>query len=190
VQAALRLTPQDEVQSFARAVEGRVTALARAHTLLADGAWEGAELRDLVTGELRPFLAPAPDGPAPRAAIEGPPALLGPQAAQAVSMAVHELATNATKYGALSAAGGRVEVSWTIGPRAGLLRIAWRERGGPPIAAPPERRGFGSRLLEATVQDQLGGTVRRRWDGAGLACEIELPLDRALAGTATDAAAG
>ncbi|MBD0274198.1 MAG: PAS-domain containing protein, partial [Acetobacteraceae bacterium] len=183
VQAALRLTPKDDAESFAQAVGGRVSALARAHTLLAKGQWSGAELRDLVWGELAPFLGSAADKRAqPRAGLDGPDVTLVPGAAQAISMALHELATNATKHGALSTQEGRVSVFWEVGGDAGLLRLLWTEAGGPPVTAPPTRRGFGSRLLEATLKDQLGGKLTREWRPGGLVCAIELPVSRALAG--------
>ena len=181
VQAALRLTPRGDAEAYARAVEGRVMALARAHTLLAAGRWTGAGLRALLEAELAPFLsAPAGDGDAaPRAELRGPDVLLPPAAAQALSMALHELATNATKHGALSSAGGRVAVSWRVTEGGRTLRLRWAEAGGPPVAGAPERRGFGSRVVEATLRGQLGGTVRKLWEPDGLICEIAVPLGRA-----------
>ena len=168
VQAALRLTPKDDAETYARAVGGRVGALARAHTLLAKGQWSGAELRDLAWGELAPFLGSAADKrQQPRAALDGPDVTLVPGAAQAISMALHELATNATKHGALSTPEGRVSVFWEAEDGAGLLRVLWVELGGPPVSAPPTRRGFGSRLLEATLKDQLGGKLLRDWRPGG-----------------------
>jgi two-component sensor histidine kinase len=94
-------------------------------------------------------------------------------------MAIHELATNAVKYGALSAPGGRVLVGWTLedGP-AGTLRLRWAEEGGPPIEAAPARRGFGTRVLDGTVRVQLGGTVTLSWKVSGLVCDVQLPLGR------------
>ncbi len=103
-------------------------------------------------------------------------------------MALHELATNAVKHGALSVPGGRVSLSWSADEdAAGLMRLCWRETGGPPVAAPPTRRGFGSRVLEATLRVQLGGAVTRGWDASGLVCEAALPLSRVLAGSAAGA---
>jgi two-component sensor histidine kinase len=93
------------------------------------------------------------------------------------------LATNAAKHGALSVPGGAVEVRWTAGGRAsedGLLRLRWRETGGPPVAGPPEYRGFGTRVVEATVRGQLGGTVERRWEPWGLMVEVAIPLARVV----------
>jgi two-component sensor histidine kinase len=178
VQAALRLTPKDDPSAYARAVEGRVAALARAHTLLARAQWTGADLRAMAEGELAPFLdtgASAP-GAGPRAELDGPPLALKPGAAQALSMALHELATNATKHGALSASGGRVSLSWRVDRASGELRLRWVERGGPRVSAPPARRGFGSRVLDGTVRGQLGGAVSRAWEPAGLVCEVGVPL--------------
>lgn len=177
VQTMLRLTRAEDVQAFARAVEGRVAALARAQTLLAEERWDGADLRALLGGELAPFLGEA------RVELDGPALILPPAAAQAVAMAVHELATNATKHGALSAAGGRVDVAWRV-IEVGwqpTLELCWREEGGPPIAGPPERRGFGARVLEGTVRQQLGGTVTLHWQPSGLICEMRVPLRRRAA---------
>jgi PAS domain S-box-containing protein len=191
VQAALRLTPKEDPESYARAVEGRVAALARAHTLLAEGRWEGAGLRELIEGELGVFLPArkpehdASGGAGGSAAVVGPVVRLRPGAAQAISMAVHELATNATKHGALGVPGGTVSVSWQVHQRAGFFRLRWEERGGPLVSRPPTRWGFGSRVIEATVKDQLGGRVERFWDSGGLICECDVPLARALAGRAT-----
>ena len=180
VQAALRLTPKEDAARYAQAVEGRVNNLARVHNLLAEGRWTGARLRQLAEGELAPFL-PAREGAAgraPRVVLDGPSVLLGPSAAQAIAMALHELATNATKHGALSAPGGVVRLAWLLDHPAGLLRIRWTETGGPVIAGPPERRGFGSRVVEGTIRDQLGGAVRRDWTPSGLDCALDVPLSR------------
>jgi PAS domain S-box-containing protein len=173
VQTMLRLTRADDVPSFARAVEGRVAALARAQTLLAEERWNGAALHAMLRGELAPFLA------GQRAELDGPPTALPPGTAQPLAMAVHELATNAAKHGALSVPEGRVSVSWWLeGGAAGMLRLRWSEAGGPPVAGPPTRRGFGSRVLEGTVRRQLGGAVTLSWGTAGLVCELEVPFGR------------
>jgi PAS domain S-box-containing protein len=184
VQAALRLTPMDNAREYVRAVEGRVAALARAHSMLAEERWEGAPLRALVEAELVPFLS-GPGGAdttaAPNVEADGPPVTLAPTAAQALATALHELATNATKHGALSAPQGRVAVSWWVDWEAGLLRLRWAESRGPPVAGPPARRGLGSRVLDATIRGQLGGAVERRWERTGLVCELAMPLTRVLA---------
>jgi two-component sensor histidine kinase len=116
--------------------------------------------------------------------LDGPPVRLGPAAAQALSMALHELATNAIKYGALSNEKGRLTLSWTVDRTAEILRLEWAEMGGPPLAGPPTRAGFGTRVLKATLCDQLGGTADRFWNLQGLTCRITLPLGRACSQTA------
>ncbi|WP_052214427.1 PAS domain S-box protein [Belnapia sp. F-4-1] len=177
VQAALRLTPKEDPASYMRAVEGRVAALARAQTLLARGRWTGAELRTLLEDELAPFLAEGAG--APRARLDGPPVLLWPAATQALSMAVHELATNAVKHGALGRSGGTVTVQWRVElepPGPPLLRLEWRESGGPPVPGSPSRRGFGTRVLDGTVRAQLGGKVRQGWSAEGIRVEMDIPL--------------
>ncbi|MGG5819631.1 HWE histidine kinase domain-containing protein [Falsiroseomonas sp. HW251] len=179
VLAALRLTPVKDPRAYAAAVEGRVAALARAHTLLTETRWAGAGLRDLVCGELKPFLAAGSATEGPRAQVDGPHVMLAPQAAQPLSMALHELATNAVKHGALSVTAGRVQVSWALAE--GMLRLRWAERGGPTVAHPPSRSGFGSRVLRGTVKEQLGGTLELAWPSSGLVCDIGLPVARVLA---------
>lgn len=184
VQAVLRLTTAGDVPGFVRVVEGRIGALTRAQTLLADEGWSGVDLRALLQGELAPFLGSAGLGTAgvgPVAVLDGPPVALPAGSAQPLAMALHELATNAVKYGALSNPAGRVAVSWYLEPQPGLaaiplLRLRWAEAGGPPVAGPPGRRGFGSRVLDATLRRQLGGGMSQVWEASGLICQIEVPL--------------
>jgi PAS domain S-box-containing protein len=182
VQAAVRLTPRDDPAAYARAVEGRVIALARAHEVLAAARWSGADLGALARAELAAFLPGWEQGTSdgPGAEISGPPVTLSPAAGQALAMTLHELATNATKHGALSVAGGQVRLAWVVDGAADLLRLRWSEHGGPSVEGPPSRRGFGSRLIESTIQIQLGGLLRRTWEPDGLVCEAEVPLSRAL----------
>ncbi|MES2710747.1 MAG: PAS domain-containing protein [Pseudomonadota bacterium] len=180
VQAAVRLTPRENNAAYAQSIEGRVNALARAHTLLAEGSWTGADLMTLTRGELAPFLLPASSVEVPVVVIDGPPVQVSSAAAQGLSMALHELATNATKHGALSITSGRLSVSWSVDHAAGLLLLRWEEHCGPPVTAPPLRRGFGTRLLEGTIKNQLGGTIACHWEGAGLVCEMTIPLKRAV----------
>ncbi|MDP3414392.1 PAS domain-containing protein [Falsiroseomonas sp.] len=171
VQAALRLTRAADLPSYIRAIEGRVAALARTQTLLAENQWDGARLDALLRGEIAAF---ADDG---RVALEGPAVALRPALAQALAMAIHELATNAVKHGALSTLAGRVRVAWQVaGGPPGRLHLSWCEVDGPPLPGPPARRGFGSRVLEATLCRQLGGTVDVDWQPGGLVCRIEVPL--------------
>jgi PAS domain S-box-containing protein len=183
VQSVVQLTESRDPVAFKRAVLGRISALSRAQTLLADESWSGADLRTLLMGELEPFLGDR------EIEVEGPPAVLPPGAAQPMAMAFHELATNAVKYGALSIREGRLSVVWRLVPGPDgfpLLRFRWAEAGGPPIAAAPERRGFGSRVLDGTLRRQLGGSMVQRWEPSGLVCTIEVPLTPVV----QDAAAG
>ncbi len=190
VLAALRLTPAEDPRAYAEAVEGRVAALARAHTLLAERRWAGADLADLVRGELRPFLAPASGSAGPGARVQGPPVMLAAQATQPLSMALHELATNAVKHGALSVPTGRVAVTWDTDAETATLRLHWAETGGPAIPGLPQRRGFGTRVMRGTIVDQLGGRHDCRWPASGLACDIILPATRVLADAAGLAGGG
>ena len=183
VQSVLRLTKADDPRGYARAVEGRIAALARAHNLLARNTWAGAGLRAILSQELAPYLA-SNDGAAPRgrALLDGQPVTLAPGAAQPLSMALHELTTNAAKHGALSVPAGRVVVAWWVEPAGGALRLRWTERGGPEVAGRPARRGFGSRVLEGTMCSQLGGSTRTLWEPEGLVCEMHLPARHVASG--------
>ncbi|WP_159348669.1 PAS domain S-box protein [Roseomonas harenae] len=184
----VRLTRAEDPRRFAEAVEGRIAALAHAHSLLAEEGWQGAELRAVIQAELAPFLA------AGRADLRGEQAWLSAESVQPFSMVLHELATNAAKYGALSAPGGKVMVSWNLAPASGMLDLHWVESGGPPILSPPQRRGFGSKLIEATTRSQLGGEVRLHWEASGLHCDLTLAATclqpRSAAGTPKPEAAG
>jgi PAS domain S-box-containing protein len=187
VQSVVRLTPREEPQAFAAAVEARVATLARAHSLLAEGGWHGADLRAAAERALAPFT-PGPGRGAVK--LSGPPIPLTPAAVQPIAMVLHELATNAAKYGALSVASGTVTVEWqaTRDSGVGQLRVLWTEADGPTVPNIPARRSFGSRLIDATVRGQLGGEVMRRWHPTGLVCIITLPLDRAVVSSGDPAA--
>lgn len=178
VQAALRLTKASSLPDYIATMEGRVSALARAQTLLARDSWAGADLRTLLDGELAPFL-----GTGQRALLDGPAVVLPAHTAQPLAMTLHELATNAVKYGSLSSEGGHVAVTWMMEetPAGAALRLRWAEAGGPPILHPPHRAGFGSGVLEGTIRGQLGGSVSLDWEGAGLVCGIVIPLRREVA---------
>jgi two-component sensor histidine kinase len=175
VQAALRLTRADDMPTFIRAIEGRVAALARAQVLLAADRWSSADLHALLGGDLVTFLNEGGSGP--WVDLQGPVVALPPGAAQPLAIAVHELATNALKYGALSVPAGRVTIAWEMTGVAGdMLHVTWTEMGGPPVMNVPTKRGFGSRVLNGTLRQQLGGAVSLDWKESGLVCEIELPL--------------
>jgi PAS domain S-box-containing protein len=153
-------------------LENRLLAVASAHDVLTRKKWEGGALDDVVSGALVPF-----GGRGGRFQVSGPPLLLCPRAALALAMGLHELATNAIKHGALSVASGRVEINWDILSGDVLsLRLSWTERGGPPVS-PPTRRGFGIRLLERTLAQDLGGSAQISFDALeGITCLIEAPL--------------
>jgi two-component sensor histidine kinase len=153
-----------------RLIEGRIDALAKVHTLFVKSRWKGAELRCLVTQELLPYGGKTEA----RVRIDGPAVMLEPYSAQAIAISLHELATNAAKYGALSAATGHVEIAWSL-MADGRLSLHWIESGGPSVT-PPTHRGFGTRIMENIIGCQLGGQVRFDWRDQGLACEISLPI--------------
>ena len=156
-----------------------MAALARAHSLLAEGGWYGADLRAVAERALSPH-APTPSGGTVR--LDGPPVPLASAAVQPLAMVLHELATNAAKYGALSVPGGTIALTWRTTKDGGgsRLHLQWTEADGVPIPRTPTRRGFGTRLIEATVRGQLGGDVIRLWRPTGLVCEISIPLARAV----------
>jgi PAS domain S-box-containing protein len=155
--------------------EARLMALARAHNILTEENWGGAAL-DRIVADATEHL-----GGAARFETAGETVRVTPRAALALTLALHELGTNAAKYGALSVEAGRVRIRWHRGEES--LRLEWKELGGPPVAA-PARRGFGSRLIEQGLGPDLGGAARLDFDPDGLRCTIEAPL------AAIEAAAG
>ncbi|MBI0537094.1 hypothetical protein D9599_16095 [Roseomonas sp. KE2513] len=169
VKAALRLTPGND-PVYRAAIEGRVDALARAQSLLAETNWAGTRLRAVLESTLAPFLG---QGAAPHAVLEGPEVVIPGSVVQALTMALHELATNATKYGALSSASGVLRVSWQ--QDGNTLRLRWEEAGGPAVSA-PARKGFGSRVVDNTLGNQLGGFVQWEWAAEGLIVEMGIPF--------------
>jgi two-component sensor histidine kinase len=133
--------------------EGRLRALAEAHNLLSTEKWQGSDLQDVIARVLQPYLINNPQ----RVRMFGPSVPLSPRLAVVLSMILHEIATNAAKYGALSGDGGTVTLDWEVFEEKGRkLRLIWTEAGGPPVTAPVQR-GFGSRLIERSARDQLGG---------------------------------
>jgi PAS domain S-box-containing protein len=170
VQATVHLTQADTVHDLKAAIEGRIRALANAHGLLAQSRWAGADLHRLVTEELSPYC----QDHELRARVTGPSQILKPDTAQSIAMMLHELTTNAVKYGALSAPAGTVRVEWSLAAD-GRLVIRWSEAGGPAIK-PPKRQGFGMRAIEKLARGELRGEVGFDWRGEGLACEIALSV--------------
>jgi len=153
------------------AFEGRLVALAAAHNLLTQASWASASLEQLAADALQVGGANQQ-----RISFSGPRVLLQPKEALAIAMTLHELCTNAVKYGALSNDTGRIAVRWTrVETPRPRLKLVWREEDGP-IVAPPTQRGFGSRLVERTLAQDLDGEVRLDFRPEGLVCTIEAPL--------------
>lgn len=171
VQGAVALSQASGPEELRQVITGRVHALARAHQLLSEARWAGADLRRLLSEELEPFTL---GDHGERVRIQGPDLALQPLAAQSVAMVIHELATNAAKHGALSCDGGRVRVNWSIGPDR-RLRLLWTEQGGPRVR-PPSRRGFGTSVIQRALGGALQGETRLDWRPQGLVCALELPV--------------
>ena len=185
VQSVLHLSKADTIGEFTQAVSGRIQALSRAHTLLSESRWQGVELGRIVDEEIVPFRGTdgaqnggAQNGGTQTARIqaEGPVVSLPPSTAQSLAVALHELTTNAAKYGALSQPGGQVALRWAVGPEG--LTMQWSEQGGPAVAAAPLRRGFGTRVITASVEHQLGGKARFDWRPEGLTVELTIPREQ------------
>ena len=172
-QAVLRLTRADTLPDFVAAVEGRIRALARVHTQVAENRWDGAELGELAASALESF-----GGEEGQTLMEGPRVWVSPAAAQVIAILLHELATNAAKHGALSTQGGSVELRWSL-DGSGDLRLSWAERNGPPVVT-PSRRSFGTQVIERNIPDQLGGTAVVAWTPTGLRCEFTVPAENVL----------
>jgi signal transduction histidine kinase/CheY-like chemotaxis protein len=156
-----------------RAFEARLIALSKGHDVLTRENWQGAALHEVVAEALAAYVG---DPHNSRVEIAGPEIRVRPKTALAISMALHELATNAVKHGALSSQTGRVRLTWTIEGAPRMLKLRWAETGGPPVVA-PRKRGFGSRLIELGLAQDLGGRVRLDFAPRGVSCAIEAPLD-------------
>jgi PAS domain S-box-containing protein len=168
VQSIVRLTQAKSKESYVAAVEGRIAALSRAHVLLSESRWEGADLGQILEEELAPYRG----GEIERIIASGPSIFLQPATAQIVALAVHELATNGAKYGALSSAAGRVTLTWRAD--RGRLTLRWLEVGGPPVR-PPSSQGYGTKVISASVERQLGGSVTFDWRAEGLCFTLSIP---------------
>jgi two-component sensor histidine kinase/DNA-binding response OmpR family regulator len=166
IQSIIRLTRAKSVDEYVAAIEGRIKALARAHTLLSDSRWNGADLATLVGEELAPYRT------GDKVTIGGPDISLEPSTAQGLALALHELATNAAKHGALSSETGRIGLAWQLRPDA--LVLNWTESGGPPIA-PPVTKSFGLRVIRASIEQQLEGETAFDWNPKGLRCNLSIP---------------
>lgn len=164
----------DTLDDFADALDGRIRALSATHDLLTRSDWGATPLCDVVAAELSPYSGAHGEGEASAVEACGPPVELAPNDALSLGLAIHELATNAAKYGALSTQAGRVRVAWS---KAGdkLARIDWKESGGPEVTAEP-KRGFGTDLIEKIVAHELRHPVDLRFDPAGVTCSLLVPV--------------
>ncbi|AMN45327.1 two-component response regulator [Rhodoplanes sp. Z2-YC6860] len=174
VQSIVRLTRAPTIEEFTTAVEGRIRSLSLAHTILSLSRWQGADLSGLVEEELAPYRT----ADSSRIVASGPNVSLWPAAAQCLALAVHELVTNAAKYGALSTTTGRLTLDWSTA--SGNLVLRWTEKDGRPTAA-PSAPGFGMRIIKASIEGQLAGATSFDWGPDGVRCELTVPLaDRKL----------
>ncbi len=159
-----------DVQSYKGGFRARLDAIARTHSLLADARWSGVELRSLIEDEVVDRSA------AGRVEIDGPQVPISPGAAQSLSMLLHELNTNARKYGSLSVDGGRLKILWyKLGGEDGEVVLTWQETGGPQVHT-PSHRGFGSKVINQIIERQLGAKVTTDWNPAGIILSVRIPI--------------
>lgn len=174
IQALMRFTRASayDIDDYVEKLERRIACMANAHSLLSRNHWKGADLRQLVEEELGHFQNAA----SPRAAVHGEPVRLTPKATLSIALVIHELASNAATYGALSDGNGSVDLSWWRDEpdRKADLLIAWRESGGPPVT-PPSRTGFGRQLVERSLKYELEAAVDLRFLPSGVECDIRIP---------------
>jgi two-component sensor histidine kinase len=168
VQSVLHLSRASTTPEFIAAVDGRIRALSRTHTMLSETRWRGVELGRIVEEEIAPFAA----GQSKQVMAAGPEVSLPPPTAQSLALALHELVTNAVKHGALSVPDGRLSLGWEIEPQALIMR--WAETGGPATQE-PTRRGFGTKVIAAGIEQQLGGRANFEWRREGLLCTLTIP---------------
>lgn len=171
IQSLARQTLRDGVSArdACERLTERLLALSAAHNVLTRENWEGADLADIAREAMRPYEEPASG----HVTVEGPPARLAPNVALALAMALHELATNALKYGALSVPEGRVALTWTLDVPAKAIELIWRESDGPAVE-PPAAKGFGSRLL-ASLAGELGAPADLAYGSEGVTCRLRAP---------------
>jgi two-component sensor histidine kinase/DNA-binding response OmpR family regulator len=172
VQSIVKLTKADNIKDYTDVIEGRIRALSRVHAILSDARWHGAELAALVDEELAPYR-----GGGGEIRASGPNVLLDPTSAQTFTLALHELATNAVKYGALSAAAGRLDLTWFARP--GEIVLEWKESGGPAVSE-PHKFGFGTKIINGSIERQLGGKAEFDWSPEGLRCVLHMPRKESI----------
>jgi PAS domain S-box-containing protein len=166
-QSIVRLTRAGDVKAYVQAVEGRINALARVHTILSLSSWQGAEIKKLIVEELAPYSVGG------QIKVCGSEVQLQPTTAQTLALALHELVTNSAKYGALSTVSGQLSIIWQV--EADDLVLSWEESGGP-VVRKPESRGFGTKSLITSIESQLGGQASFDWRSEGLVCRLSVPL--------------
>ncbi len=165
------LRTADDLDAATTSITHRLQALGTAHDLLLREGWSTASLRSLVATAIEAFQT----GDLARFDLEGPNVSVSSGAALAISMVLHELCTNAIKYGALSVPDGRVKIVWSVDDATDRFRLIWSESGGPTVVA-PRRPSFGSRLIERSLPGQLAGEARLRFEPTGVICEVNIPL--------------
>jgi PAS domain S-box-containing protein len=163
----------NSMDQFVQVLDRRIQSMAAAHSLLSQNRWSGVNLADLVRSQLAPYATAA------NTTIDGPDVTLSPTVTQAVAMALHELVTNAVKYGALSSPSGHVSVNWRqpVGGEVTGVKIEWRESGGPPVVR-PAKTGYGTSLIREMIPHELGGAVDLAFVSDGVCCQIEVPLEQ------------
>lgn len=166
--AAMTAKSVPSASDFVEIFAGRLGALANAHTLLAESSWQHADLHALLQSVIAPFHGDSVFS------LSGERMLIPPSHTSTLSLAVHELATNSAKYGALAAPFGHVAIEWHEAD--GQLVMTWSETDGPPILVQPTREGFGTTMIRRLITTQLGGSIDLRFDPAGLFCTISVPL--------------
>jgi two-component sensor histidine kinase/DNA-binding response OmpR family regulator len=169
VQAIVRLARASTVSEYVAGLEGRLRALALSHELLSQSRWQGADISRLVAEEFAPYQS----GATRRARGEGPSIILPTDKAQSIALLIHELATNAAKYGALSSESGRVELQWSLSK--GRLHLIWTESGGPAVSE-PKAKGFGTKIIDATLNLRQGDGANFEWRPEGLRCTIAISV--------------
>jgi PAS domain S-box-containing protein len=179
VQSVLRLSHAGTVPEFVEAVDGRIRALGRAHSLLSESRWQGVDFGRIVSEEVAPFKA----SEISQVSVAGPELMLLPVAAQSLALAIHELATNAVKYGALSVPQGRVALTWELQPETMILR--WTESGGPQ-ARKPSHKGFGTKVIVASIEGHLDGRADFDWRPEGMRCTFDVPRHKVVAARSFD----
>ena len=166
------------MDEFLQVFDGRIQSMANAQALLSRSHWQGVSLADLVHNELAPCVGEG------NASVEGPEVLLSPEATQPIAIVLHELVTNASKYGALTTPHGRISVRWDLGDHHAQKRLLleWIETGGPPVVI-PSQVGYGTRAIRNLIPYELGGTVDLVFDAGGVRCRIEVPSKWIRSGT-------